>query len=154
MTEKTAAEVEAEVGQILQDLYDAVKRVELEPWMETLHSPTGRWLLGMDVVNLRQAIEELGTAWTSEGEIQLARQEIDDLEIRVDAVSSTVAHALCTSPDRRWYFANGKVERASTAETWVFTLTDEGWKLQSGQSSLFPVKDETFSELLTQAQGE
>ena len=154
MTEKTAAEVEAEVGRILQGLYDAVKRAQLDPWMETLHDPSGLWLLGMDVVNLREAIEELGTTWTSEGESQLARQEIDDLEIRVVAVSPTVAYALCTSPDRRWYFTNGKVERASTAETWVFALTDDGWKLHFGQSSLFPIKDETFTELLTQALGE
>ena len=154
MTEKTAAEVEAEVGQIMQGLYDAIKRADLDPWMATLHDPSGQWLLGMDVVNLREASEELVAAWTSEGESQLERQEIDDLEIRVVAINPKSAYALCTSPDRRWYFVDGKVDRASTAETWVFVLTDDGWKLHFGQSALFPVKDETFTELLTQAHGE
>jgi len=154
MTERTAAEIEAEVGQIMHGLYDAVRRGDLEPWITTLHDPAGLWLLGMDVVNLREAVEELGAAWTSVGETQLDRQEIDDLEIRVVAVSPTVAYVLCTSTDRRWYFVNGKVDRASTAETWVFVLTDDGWKLNFGQSSLFPIEDETFSDLLTQALGE
>ena len=116
MTEKTAAQIEAEVGQVMQGLYDAIKRADLGPWMSTLNDPSGQWLLGMDVVNLREASEELVAAWTSEGESQLERQEIDDLEIRVVAISSTSAHALCTSPDRRWYFVNGKVDRAITAE--------------------------------------
>ena len=154
MTEQTAAEIEAEVGQIMQGLYDAVSKADLQPWMATVHDPSGQWLLGMDVVNLREASEELVAAWTSKGESQLERQEIDDLEIRVVTVSPTVAYALCTSPDRGWYFVNGKVDRASTAETWVFVLTDDGWKLHFGQSSLFPIEDETFTGLLTQALGE
>ena len=146
MTERTAAQIEAEVEQVVRGLYDAVKRVELDPWMTTLHDPSGQWLLGMDVVNLREASEELVAAWTSEGESQLERQEIDDLEIRVVAISPTSAHALCTSPDRRWYFVNGKVDRASTAETWVFVLTDDGWKIHFGQTAAFPVGQSLFPD--------
>jgi hypothetical protein len=145
MTEKTAAEVEAEVEQVMRDLYAAVGQVDLEPWLTTLHDPAGLWLLGMDVVNLREAAEEFRAAWSSEGENRLERQELDDLDIRVVAVSPTIAYALCTSPDRRWYHVDGKIDRASTAETWVFVLTDDGWKLQFGQTAAFPIEDETPS---------
>ena len=141
MTEQNAAQIEAEVEQVMRGIYDGVKRVDFfETWMPALHDPAGQWLLGMDVANIRGASEELAVAWTSDDESRIERQEIDDLEIKVVAISPTVAYALCTSPDRRWYFANGKVDRASTAETWVFVLTDKGWKLHSGQSAIFPIE--------------
>ena len=98
------------------------------------------------MVNLREASEELVAAWTSEGESQLERQEIDDLEIKVFAISPTAAYALCTSPDRRWCYANGNVDRAKTAETWVFVLTDDGWKIHFGQTAAFPVGQSLFPD--------
>ena len=143
MIEPTTDEIdriEVEVGQIMRRIYDAIQRVDLEPWKTTLLGQTGPWLLGMDINNLREGSEVIEADWMSEGDSRLERQEIDDLEIRVVAVSPTVAYVVCRSPDRRWYRANGDIERASTAESWVFVLTDDGWKLHSGQSALFPIQ--------------
>ena len=140
MIEQNIAQIEAEVKQLIQKLYDTLSRRDFEPWMETLHDPPGEWLLGTEVVNIREASEGFGAAWDPEGETPIDRQEIDDLEIKISVFGPTVAYALCTSPDRRWYFKNGQVDRASTAETRVFVLTDKGWKLHSGQSAIFPIE--------------
>jgi len=136
-----AEQIEAKVGQILRDVYDTISRGEFEPWMTTLHEPAGRWLLGMDMVDIREASEQFLATWKPDGERPIDRQEIDDLDIQVTAISPTIAYALCTIPDRRWCFVNGEMDRASTAETWVFVLTDAGWKLHSGQSAIFPIED-------------
>jgi hypothetical protein len=135
---RTPEQVEAEVGQITRELYESVSRVDLGAWLGILHDPPGQWHLGMDVVNIREASEQFRVEWTSDDETRLERQEIDDLGIRVVPISPTVAYVLCTSPDRRWYFADGRVDRAETAETWVFVLTGDGWKLHSGQTAIFP----------------
>jgi hypothetical protein len=135
---RTPEQVEAEVGQITRELYESVSRVDLGAWLEILHDSPGQWHLGMDVVNIREASEQFRVEWTSDDETRLERQEIDALGIRVVPISPTVAYVLCTSPDRRWYFADGRVDRAETAETWVFVLTGDGWKLHSGQTAIFP----------------
>jgi len=100
----------------------------------------------MDVVNIREGVEEFEATWSSEAENPLEHQEIDDLEIKVFAISPTAAYALCTSPDRRWCYANGNVDRAKTAETWVFVLTDDGWKIHFGQTAAFPVGQSLFPD--------
>ena len=122
MAEDTV-QTETEVKQIVRDLYETLSQGDFGPWMNTLHDPAGRWLLGKDVVNIREASEGFVAAWSPGGETPLDRQEIDDLEIRVTVINPTLAFAVCTSTDRRWYFVNGQVDRASTAETWVFFLT-------------------------------
>lgn len=134
-------QIETEIEQIMRGLYEGIKETDFELWLGTLHDPAGPWLLGMDMPNIREASEELKVAWTANPEIGHERQEIDDLQIRVVAVSPTVAYALCTSSDRRWYFADGRVDRAATAESWVFVLTDDGWKIHSGQTAMFPVEE-------------
>jgi hypothetical protein len=134
-------QIESEVEKILRHVYDTISGGEFEPWRAGLHDPPGRWLLGMEMVNIREASEQFWDIWKPDGERPIDRQEIDDLEIQVTAISPTMAYALCTSPDRRWYFVNGEVDRASTAETWVFVMTEAGWKLHSGQSAIFPAED-------------
>jgi hypothetical protein len=138
---RTPEQVEAEVGHIMRRLYESVGRVDFGAWMGILHDPPGKWHLGMDVVDIREASKRFEADWTSVGESRLERQEIDDLEIHVVPISPTVAYALCTSPDRKWCFADGRVDRAGTAETWVFVLTSDGWKLHSGQSAIFPLEE-------------
>jgi len=134
------AQIEAEVEQIVRGLYDSLSYAQFEPWMTTLHDPAGQWLVGMEVGNILERSEQFRAAWKPGGETPIDRQEIDDLEICVTVIDPTTAYVLCTSPDRRWYYANGQVDRASTAETWVFVLTKDGWKLHSGQSAIFPVE--------------
>jgi len=141
MNDLNAEQIEAEVEGIVRELYATLSRAETDFWMTTLHVPSGRWLLGMDVVDIREASEQYIATWSPEGERPIDRQEIDGLEIRVTAMSPTVACALCTSPDRKWCFADGQVDRAATAETWVFVRTHDGWKLHSGQSAIFPLED-------------
>ena len=142
MSDAEIAQIEAEVEQIVRGLYSSVAQAEVGPWMATLHERTGPWLLGMDIGNLRETSEGFEALYTSEDETRPVRQEMDNLEIRVVAVSPTIAYAVGTSPDRRWYLANGGIDRAATAETWVFVQTEGGWKLYSGQTAIFPIEDE------------
>jgi len=129
MDVRTPEQVEAELGQIMRGLYESVGRVDFEAWLGILHDPPGKWHLGMDVVDILEASKRFEGEWASVGENRLERQEIDDLEIHVVPLGPTVAYVLCTSPDRRWYFADGRVDRAGTAETC------------SGQTAIFPLED-------------
>ena len=140
MQNLTPDQIESQVEEVIRGLYEAVMRADLGPWMTTIHDPAGWWHLGMDVVNLREAVEEIEATWKPGGKRPLDHQEIDDLKIKVTAISPTIAYVLCTSPDRRWCYESGEVERASTAETWVFVLTEDGWKIHSGQSAVLPIQ--------------
>ena len=145
-TDTERAQTEADVEQIVRGLYDAISRSETGPWMATLHPETGPWLWGSEFLDLREGSEAYEAAWSSEGDTRLVRQEIDDLEVRVVAISPTVAYALCTSPERRSYLAGGTIDRFSSAETWVFVLTDDGWRMYAGQTALSPITDEPVNE--------
>ena len=134
------ASVESEVEGILRGIYESIKRSDFGPWLRTLSQPAGQWLLNMDVVNIREGSENLLAEWGPDGENPHEHQEIDHLDIKVTVVNPSIAFALCTSPDRRWYFADGQVDRGASAETWVFTATEDGWKLHSGQTAVFPVE--------------
>ena len=120
---------------------DAVMQADLEPWMDALHDPPGRWHLVMDLVDLREASAKFEADWKAAGETPLDRQEVDSIEIEVTAISPSVGFASVTCQNRRWYYTNGDVDRGDTAETWVFVLTEDGWKLHSGQSALFPIEE-------------
>jgi hypothetical protein len=141
MTEKTAAAIEAEVEQLMRDIYEPLKKADIGPWMGTLRAQTGPVLLGLEAGDFREVAEGIGEAWGAE-ETGLERQDIGDLKVQVRLISPTVAFAVCTSPDRSWYYRDGKVDRFSTAETWVLNLTDDGWKLVAGQIAMFPVEED------------
>jgi len=146
MTDADRAQIEAEVEQIVLGLYDSVAQGDVGVWMATLHEQTGLWLLGMDVDNFRRTSEGFEALWTSEDETRPVRQEMDNLEVRVVAISPNVAYAQVTSQDRRSYLASGGMNRTASAETWVFVLTEDGWKLHSGQGAFFPLEEEVVSE--------
>lgn len=139
MTPDEIARIEMEVKQVVHDLYRSVAEGEVALWMATINERTGPWALGMEVGDFRETAEGFEAHWTSDDETRVVRQEMDGLEIRAFAITPTVAYATVTSPDRRWYKANGEVDRNASAETWVFVLAEGGWKLFSGQSALFPI---------------
>ena len=141
MTDAGNAQIEAEVEKIVLELYDSVARGELGLWMGAIHEQSGLWAIGLDVGNFRKTGEGFETFWTSDDPTRTVRQEIEDLKVSVVAVSPTVAYAAVTSPNRRWYLANGGVDRFASAETWVFVLTDGEWKLHSGQTAMFPLEE-------------
>ena len=145
-TDTERAQIEADVEQIVVGLYGAIGRADVGPWMATLHPETGPWLWGSEFLDLRGGSEAFEAAWSSESDTRLSRQEIDDLEVRVVAVSPTVAYALCTSTERRSYLADGTIDRFSSAETWVFVLTDVGWRMYAGQTVLSPIPDDPVNE--------
>jgi hypothetical protein len=141
MRDLTVEEIVAEVETTMRGLYETLAAADFDAWMNTLHDPAGRWLVGMDVADIRETSQDFLDAWKPDGETPIDRQEIDDLQISVEAINATTAYAVCTCPDRRWHYISGKVDRASTAETWVFVLTEDGWKLHSGQSAIFPIEE-------------
>lgn len=141
MTDAGDARIEAEVKSIVLNLYDSVARGELSVWMDAVHEESGLWAVGLDVGNFRKTGEDFVTFWTSDDPTRTVRQEIEDMKVSVVVVSPTVAFAAVTSPNRRWFLANGEVNRIASAETWVLVLTDGGWKLHSGQSALFPLEE-------------
>jgi len=140
MQTRTSDQIVAEVERTMREIYDSILQADIEPWLAILHDPSGQWLLGMDIGDIQETSEGLKTTWTTDPETRHQRQDWESLEIKVVPISPTVAYVLCACTDRKWYFANGQVDRANTAETWVFVLTDDGWRLHSGQTALLPIE--------------
>ena len=115
-------------------------KADIETWLSNLEDPPGQWILGMDVGDIRETSEGFKDLCFGEGATRLERQEAEELSIKVAAISPNVAFALCTAENRRWIFEDGHIDRGHTAETWVFVRTDNGWKLHSGQSAIFPIE--------------
>jgi hypothetical protein len=137
MTEAERAQIEAEVEQIMRGLYTSVAEADTGPWMEMLAEPAGPWLLGMEIGDLRETSARFEAEYQSQ-----VTQALEALEIQVDAISRTVVYVAATVQDREWHLADGNIDRASTAETWVFVATDDGWKLYAGQSAIFPKEED------------
>jgi hypothetical protein len=141
MTEAEIAEVEAEVEQIMRGLYASVADADVGPWMEALADPAGPWLLDTEIGDLRETSNRFEAEYDSQ-----VTQALGGLEIQVDAISRTVVFVAATVQDREWHLADGTIDRSSTAETWVFVATDNGWKLYAGQSAIFPKDAEVVEE--------
>jgi len=99
MSQKTAGEIEADVEQLMHDIYEPLKQADIGPWLGTLHTRTGPLLVGLDVGDFREVAGGIEEVWGAK-ETGLERQDLGDLKVQVTLISPTVAVAVCTSPDR------------------------------------------------------
>jgi hypothetical protein len=138
-TDAHRAQIEAEVGQIMADLVNAAKQADMESIAAGLTAEGSVCVWGATVFDCRQLLDRHRGAWTSGEETWLERQEMDGEEIRVMAISPTVAIGVLTVEENRAIFSTGDVVRASFASLSVFVLEGEGWKLHTGQQASWPV---------------
>ena len=138
-TDARRAQIEAEVGQIMAELVDAAKQADMEPIGARLTAEASVCIWGASVSDCREILERHRGAWTSGEGPWLERQEMDGEEIRVMAISPTVAIGVLTVEENRAIFSTGDVIRASFASLSVFVLEEDGWKLHTGQQASWPV---------------
>lgn len=146
MTAADQAQIEADVEQLVRGLYDAAAVINPEPWMAVLAEDAGFHVSGTNIRDIHEAFAGYGAEWTSDTPTRPVRMEFGEEQIRVVAVTPTVAYAVVTSQPRSWHLANGDVTRAGTAETWVFVLTDGGWKIHSTHLEMWPLEDRGTAE--------
>jgi len=141
-TDAHRAQIEAEVEQIMTEFYDAAKEASIDPLMARLPADPGICVWGSTIYDCQEIFDRYREAWTSEDERRLERQEMDGEEIRVMAISPTVAIGVHTSEENRAIYTTGEVFRARFASFSVFVLEDDGWKLHSGQQASWPIEEE------------
>ena len=144
-TEAQRAQVEAEVRQVMIELSAAAKQANMEPTMARLLPEAGLCVWGATIFRCQEIFERHREAWTSGAEKWLERQEADGEEIRVVAISPTVAIGVVTTDENRAIYSNGDVVRAKFASLSVFVLEEDGWKMHSGQQASWDIEGEEGS---------
>jgi len=141
-TDAHRAQIEAEVEQVMIELYDAAKEASIEPMIARQPAESGICLWGTNIYDCQEVFDSYREAWTREEGRRLERQEMDGEEVRVMAISPTVAIGVHTSEENRAVYTDGEVSRARFASFSVFVLEDDGWKIHSGQQASWPIEEE------------
>jgi len=141
LTAAQRAQIEAEVEQVMIEIYDAAKEVDIEPMMARLPTEAGICLWGTNIYDCNEIFESYREAWTRQEGRRLDRQEMEGEAIRVMAISATVAIGVHTSEENRAVYTDGQVSRARFASFSVFVLEDGVWKIHSGQQASWPIED-------------
>lgn len=145
MTEAEIAQIEAQVEEAMRELYDAAKEANIAPMIARQPAEPGICLWGTNIYDCQEIFDSYREAWTREEGRRLERQEMDGEEIRVMAISPTVAIGVHTSDENRAIYSDGQVSRARFASFSVFVLEDGVWKIHSGQQASWPIPEEGSS---------
>jgi hypothetical protein len=145
MTEAERAQIESDVEQVMIEIYDAAKEANIDPMIARQPSESGICLWGTNIYDCQEIFDSYREAWTREEGRRLERQEMDGEEIRVMAISPTVAIGVHTSEENRAVYTDGQVSRARFASFSVFVLEDGVWKIHSGQQASWPIQGEEGS---------
>jgi hypothetical protein len=140
-TDAQRAEIEAEIEQLMTELYDAAKEANIEPMLARQHADPGICLWGTNIYDCQQVFDNYREAWSRDEGRRLERQEMDGEEIRVMAISPTVAIGVHTSEENRAIYTDGQVSRARFASFSVFVLEEGVWKIHSGQQASWPIEE-------------
>ena len=141
-TDARRAQIEADVEQVMIEIYDAAKAVSLDPMMARQPAESGICLWGTNIYSCKEIMESYQESWSREEGRRLERQEMDGEVIRVMAISPTVAIGVHTSEENRAIYTDGDVSRARFASFSVFVLEEDGWKIHSGQQASWPIEEE------------
>jgi len=140
-TDAQRAQVEAEVEQVMTEIFDAAKEANIEPMIARQSAESGICLWGRNIYDCQQVFDGYREAWTRQEGRRLERQEMDGEEIRVVALSPTVAIGVHTTDENRAVYSDGQVSRARFANLSVFVLEDGSWKIHSGQQASWPIEE-------------
>lgn len=145
MTQAEIAQIESEVEQVMMELYGAAKEANIEPMIARQPAESGICLWGTNIYDCQEIFDSYREAWTREEGRRLERQEMVGEEIRVMAISPTVAIGVHTTDENRAVYSDGQVSRARFASFSVFVLEEGVWKIHSGQQASWPIQEEEGS---------
>jgi len=142
-TDAHRAQIEAEVTEIVKELRTSARDVDPAPMMAYIPEEAGVCVWGSTLYSCKEIFDRYAENWTAQEGNRLERQEMDDEEIRVMAVSPTVVVAGRTTQETRGFYTNGEVTRARFSNLTVFVLEKGEWKMHSVQQASWPILDET-----------
>jgi len=142
LTEEQKAEIESAVLEVVEDIYEGAKEIDMDRVLRHFSEQDGLCLFGSVIRSCLEVRESYSEAWSVDNENRPLRQEMDGVEIRVMALSPTVALAARTTEENRYYASTGEVSRARFANFLVFVLEDGEWKSHSSQQSSWPIEDD------------
>lgn len=144
-TEEQKAEIEIAVRQVVDDMYAGARAVDIERILTHWGQQDGLCVF-TTILPCSEVLESYRQAWTTDSEVRLERQEMDGEDIRVMALSPTVALMARTTEENRAYYTNGDVGRARFSTLTVFVLENGEWKAHSALQASWPIEDDDGGE--------
>jgi hypothetical protein len=146
LTEEQKAEIEAAVRQVADDMYAGARDADWERIVSHWRQQDGLCLMGTTIRPCPEVREAYRQAWSPDQEVRLERQEMEGEDMRVVALTPTVAIMARTTEENRAYRSNGEVSRGTFAAFAVFVLENGEWKAHSMQQASWPIEDEESGE--------
>ncbi len=141
-TEAQRARIEAEVLQIMDELRESTANADPGLMLALESQEPGICVWGSTLSSCKEVMDGYREAWTAQEGNRLQRQERDGEEIRVTAISPSVAVVGRTTQETRGFYTNGEVRRNRFSSLTVFVLENGEWKIHSAQQASWPVVDE------------
>jgi len=142
LTEEMKAEIESAVLEVVEDIFEGAMEIDMDRVSSHFSEQDGLCLFGSTIRSCLEVQESYSNAWSPDNENRPLRQEEDGVEVRVMALSPTVALVARTTEENRYYASTGDVSRARFANFNVFVLEDGEWKSRAGQQASWPIEDE------------
>ena len=142
-TDAQRSQIEAQVRQVVEAVYAAARDADAEGVFVHASTEDGLCVMGRTISSCQEVQNRYREAWSPDREERLEQQEMEGQEIRVMALSPTVAVVAATTQENRAYRTTGEMSRAAFASFFVYILEDGEWKSHSGQQASWAIVDET-----------
>ncbi len=143
LTPALRLEIEGKVRAAVQGMSAAARVADADGMLKFVSKQEGLCLFGIagaQVASCADVWAMFRKIWSPENAEREARQEFDGEEIRVLALSPTVAVATWTIAEDRGYGPTGQLTlRGPVADMLVFMLEDGEWRVRSVQQAVWPL---------------
>ncbi len=140
LTEVQRDDIETAVREQLERVYTAVSSLDESLFSWAVSEQDGVCVFDRTMQTCDELWDAMKYAWGTIEKDGVARTEIEGMEIKVVALSPTVALAAVTMAENRAYTEAGDVNATVMAALWVYVLEGGEWRVHSGQSASWPVE--------------
>ena len=139
LTDIQRQEIETGVREQLERVYSAITSLDESLFSWAVSEQDGVCVFDKTVETCDVLWDAMKYAWGTIEKDGVARTEIEGMEIKVVALSPTVAVAAVTIAQNRAYNEAGDANATTIAGLWVYVLEDGEWRVHSGQSASWPL---------------
>jgi hypothetical protein len=140
LTDAQRQEIEAAVRNVIEDIFAAARETDAERLFAHHSTEDGMVLMQASIYRASEVQKSFRESWNPDRPDRLERQEMDDQEIEVMAITPNVALAAITTQEVRGYRATEEVFRGRFANFFVLVLEEGQWKVHSGQQASWPIE--------------
>ena len=140
LTDVQRDEIETGVREQLERIYTAVSSLDESMFSWAVSEQDGVCVFDRTMQTCDELWDAMKYAWGTIEKDGVARTEIEGMEIKVVALSPTVAVAAVTIAENRAYTEAGDLNTTTIAGLWVYVLEGGEWRVHSGQSTSWPVE--------------